>query len=82
MPFAAYKRLSWGDGGLRRGPLTNGLEDALQSEEAHDPNFAGVAEGENELELPEIFTPEEFDAKIPSPLVAEIRKYGKEIPIA
>ena len=60
MPFAAYKRLSWGDGGLRRGPLTNGLEDALQSEEAHDPNFAGVAEGENELELPEIFTPEEF----------------------
>ena len=27
------------------------------------------------------FTPEEFDAKIPSPLVAEIRKYGKELPI-
>ena len=27
------------------------------------------------------FTPEEFNAKIPSPLVAEIRKYGKEIPI-
>ena len=28
------------------------------------------------------FTPEEFNAKFPSPLVAEIRKYGKEIPIA
>ena len=27
------------------------------------------------------FTPEEFNAKIPSPLVAEIRKYGKEISI-
>jgi predicted nucleotidyltransferase len=27
------------------------------------------------------FTPEEFNAKFPSPLVAEIRKYGKEIPI-
>lgn len=25
------------------------------------------------------FTPEEFNAKIPSPLVAEIRKYGEEI---
>ncbi|OGZ98373.1 MAG: hypothetical protein A3C07_03010 [Candidatus Sungbacteria bacterium RIFCSPHIGHO2_02_FULL_47_11] len=27
------------------------------------------------------FTPEEFDAETPSPLVAEIRKYGKELPI-
>lgn len=27
------------------------------------------------------FTPEEFNAKIPSPLVAEIRKYGEEIPV-
>lgn len=27
------------------------------------------------------FTPEEFNAKIPSPLVAEIRKYGEEISI-
>ena len=27
------------------------------------------------------FTPEEVNAKIPSPLVAEIRKYGKELPI-
>lgn len=28
------------------------------------------------------FTPEEFNAKLPSPLVAEIRKYGEEIPIS
>lgn len=27
------------------------------------------------------FTPEEFNARIPSPLVAEIRKYGEEIPV-
>ncbi|KKU68739.1 MAG: polymerase, beta domain protein region protein [Parcubacteria group bacterium GW2011_GWA2_47_16] len=27
------------------------------------------------------FTQEEFDAKIPSPLVAEIRAYGEELPI-
>lgn len=27
------------------------------------------------------FTPEEFGAKSPSPLVAEIRKYGEEIPV-
>lgn len=27
------------------------------------------------------FTPEEFNAKFPSPLVAEIRKYGEEIPV-
>lgn len=27
------------------------------------------------------FTPEEFNAKLPSPLVAEIRKYGEEIPV-
>lgn len=27
------------------------------------------------------FTPEEFNAEIPSPLVAEIRKYGEELPI-
>lgn len=69
MPFAAYKRLSWDDGGLKRGPLADGLEDALKSEEARDPGFVGVAEGENEFELPEIFTPEEF-REVPLVLLA------------
>lgn len=60
MPFAVYRRLSWRDGGVVRGPLKSSLEEALRCEEADNPDFIGVAEGENEFELPEIFTPEEF----------------------
>ena len=78
MPFAAYKRLSWQDGGLKRGPLAEKLEDVLESEEASDSNFAGVAEGENEFELPEILTPEEFKEVPLVPLALTPSTDGKQ----
>lgn len=78
MLFAAYRRLSWRYGGVARGPLKGSLEEALQCEEARDPNFAGVAEGENGYELPEILTPEEFREVSLVPLATASSTDGKQ----